>query len=287
MIVFRSLSLGWKKLRRNLWLVGIVYLISFLLFLLIALPLLGVFKGALAGSEVAAKASLALDPNSLLPALLPHSDLFKAAFSLPFVLFGGLLFLLLSLFFAGGAISVFVKEEKGDICQFFAGGGRYFLRFLRLFLFSLIFLGVILFLRGSGNKLISRIFLDSPNEPLVFYSKLALNLVILFLLLFVDMVFDYAKIGMVVGEKKGAFRSTLSALSFSFRNFSASFSLYLLLFLVGGAVTYGVHLLGWRVLHQSAPLLLFLVYQLYFLFRVALTLAFYSSECSLYSVRRR
>jgi hypothetical protein len=285
MIVFKAIFSGWRKLRKNLWLAGLIYLANFVFFLLVALPLWVALNEAIGGTRLAVEPSLALDPNILLPAVLPHISLFKVAIFSPFVLFAGLLFILLNIFFAGGAIFLFVKEEKSKFSRFFLGGGLYFFRFLRLFLISMIFIGLVLLLNSGGGRLLSGVFGDSPNEPLIFYTKFLFSLVILLIFLFVDMTFDYAKIGMVTKDGKKAFSSTLSAFSFSFRNFGAVFSLYLLLFLLGSAATYGVSLLRARLIPQAFPVTLFLIYQAYFLFRVALTLVFYSSESSLYLMR--
>ena len=105
---------------------------------------------------------------------------------------------------------------------------------------------------------------------------------------FINMVFDYAKIGTVArsgrGDSKGMFRETFRAFRFALRNFFSAFGLYLIIALVGFAMFIVFNALRWSVDQSSAGRvsLAILLGQFAIAGRMWTRLVFYASEMHLY-----
>src|SRR5262249_49189962 len=139
----------------------------------------------------------------------------------------GFSYLLLNILFAGGILDVFAsKEERFAMRRFWAGCGAYFWRFFRLLLISLLFYGAAYFVYFLISKPIDAAAKQAATFTPVFYQRWAAVLLLVLLFTFVNMIFDYAKIGAVVGDRRRMFRETISALRFGVRNFFRAYSLY-------------------------------------------------------------
>src|SRR5262249_57924247 len=89
----------------------------------------------------------------------------------------------------------------------------------------------------------------------VIYKRWAAMALLALMFAFVNMVFDYAKIGTVVRsdrwDSKGMFRETVRAFRFAFRNFFNAFGLYLVIAFVGLVVFRTLNSLRWSVNQSS------------------------------------
>src|SRR5262249_46885836 len=108
----------------------------------------------------------------------------------------GVCYLLLNTLLAGGVIGVFNSADGWfTMRKFWGEAGAYFWRFFRLALISLIFyglaVGIYLLLRSPINNAVER---ASAFESVI-YKRWAAMALLALLLAFVNMVFDYAKIG--------------------------------------------------------------------------------------------
>lgn len=84
------------------------------------------------------------------------------------------------------------------------------------------------------------------------YKRWAAMALLALMFAFVNMVFDYAKIGTVVKDSKGMFRETFRALRFTLRNFLSAFGLYLIIAITGLALFLALNYLRWSVDQSSA-----------------------------------
>lgn len=114
-----------------------------------------------------------------------------------------LLTLLSSIFLSGGTIQILAERESGlTMSRFTAGAGRYFWRFLRLFLVwgvgAALCLGVAL---AAGLQLFSR-FQDAGWETATFSTAIFLVLFLLLLLGVFLIVLDYARIRIVLDRDR-------------------------------------------------------------------------------------
>jgi hypothetical protein len=173
------------------------------------------------------------------------------------------------------------QEGKINLASFFGDCGRYFFRFVRVFLISLIAYAIIL---GLFYRAVSDLFhlwtkSASTEWPLIFSSNLKM---LVFVLLFsiVRMFFDYVKLRLVSGNISGAVRTTLSIFSFLGRRFLKAWILYLWVAIFYLFVAAGMLFLG-KLLPGRTSVLLFAVFigqQIFIFFRMWTRVLFVSTE---------
>jgi hypothetical protein len=152
-----------------------------------------------------------------------------------------LLYLVLYVFLNGGIIGRLLDQEsRPALPAFFADCGRYFWRFAKLFLMSLVFyalaFGVIL---GLLSRLLKPVLDQARTEWPPFWLAWLRTVVALLLLSLVHMIFDYARILVVTEDGRRVIPALRKALGFLGRRFFRSWSLYLLIgfgFLAGTAL---------------------------------------------------
>jgi len=160
-----------------------------------------------------------------------------ASFLVPFFLYLGLY-----VFLNGGIIgSLLDRDGRPGLGAFFGDCGRYFWRFGRIFLASLILYGLAFgVILGFLSRLLKPI-LDQARTPWTpfWLAWLRAGLSILLLSL-VHMILDYTRILVVAENERSVRRALRKALAFLGRRFFRSWSLYLLIGagLVTGAALY-------------------------------------------------
>ncbi|MCW5969555.1 MAG: hypothetical protein KIT57_13685 [Blastocatellales bacterium] len=194
-------------------------------------------------------------------------------------------FLIANVLFAGGILGVFSHPDgRFSHARFWAGAGRYFPRFLRLWLLSLVVYG--LAIAGYLLALIpinasdARASAERPGA----IRQWAAAAVLLLALSVINLIFDYARIGAVLGDRARMFAEVFRAARFSFGHFRRTFGLYILLSFVGMCV-FGV-IVGIRgAVEQNTP---FAVFAAVVLGQLAIgarwwsRLSFYSAQLDLY-----
>jgi hypothetical protein len=192
------------------------------------------------------------------------------------------LFLLLQVFLNGGIIGrIAAAEEKVNICNFFGDCGKYFWRFLRVFLISIIGYALVF---GTLGRILSVLYKawikNASTEWTVLVASVTRLLVLLLLFSVTKMFFDYIKIRLVAEASKKAVRATLLNFSFLRGRFLKAWGLFLLVGLVFIAVS-TVYLAVARILplENSIPtVILFLWQQAYIFGRVWTSVLFFSTE---------
>jgi hypothetical protein len=155
--------------------------------------------------------------------------------SLFLLLFCGVLYLLANLFFAGGILEV-LNKPKFTMRRFWRGGGTFFWRFVRLWLYSLFFYGVVLIGHQIVLQAISKAEKQATAEGPVQIKKIILLFVALLLLALVSMAFDYARISTVWRDGRKMWREMVNGWRFALAYVLRAYSLYLLLALIGLAI---------------------------------------------------
>lgn len=208
-------------------------------------------------------------------------------YSLPPILLGfGLFYIILHTFLAGGILSIFSQDTpRFTLKEFIEGAGAHFLRFFGLMLFSWVFIIAIgVFLQDTLTSILSEISSNSYSEVIPFFIMLGINALIFILLLFIQMVFDYARIKVVLEESRNILKSTLDALAFVFKYPFSTFGLFYLIFLFQVAVTV-IYILLKEIIPQSTfPFVLaaFLLQQLFIFAVIWIRCLLYSSQMQLY-----
>lgn len=195
-----------------------------------------------------------------------------------------LLLLPLNSFLAGGAIAQYLTRDLPlTPRRFFENCGRYFWRFFRLFLISLLFYGLVLMLSASLNRLADKIWGKGMVAwPLVWAGRIRM-LVVLVLFLLVHLVFDYAKIILVWEDRRSAWRSMTEAWRFILRNKARTLGLFALLLVL--VLLIGLAWWGFRAATDSAPasllVLVVVAQQCYVLARIGMRLLGWASQAEL------
>lgn len=204
----------------------------------------------------------------------------------PSLMILGLLYILLHAFLAGGILSTFMKESpQFRLKDFLKGAGAHFFRFFLLMLISMVFFLITArFLRGGLNSILSHIRQNAFSEVTPFYLGLLFHALILFFLLLIHMIFDYARIHVVIEESRNVIRSTLRAFGFVFTHLGSTLGLYYLLILISGAVSViYIVVKGW--IPQSAwpgVIFVFLIQQIFMFALIGIRCWLYSSQMELY-----
>lgn len=192
---------------------------------------------------------------------------------------------LFSTYLAGAFIGTYAKSYRVTFSEFLMEGGKYFGKFFRLSLLSLILyylLFVLLFDRWTGA--IPRWTAGEPSEMTPFLHYLVKNTVVLLVLGFITLCFDYAKVRMVVDDRISALFAAGAGIKFVFQHFRRTMGLSILLSLVGLVFIFLFTLLEGQIPQTGywTILLVFLLQQLYMLTRFWLRATFYASQTDLY-----
>jgi len=281
--VFKAIEKGLGITLRKPQLLAILWVVNIVCAAIVAFPLVCLVQTELGHSFLGSNVR-PFDLMWLGEAVLKYQD------AMPAVIGGlvvpALLFLVLYVFLNGGIIGCLLDREGRPTLQaFFGDCGRYFWRFVRLFLASLVFLiltfGVILRLLSALMKL----WLENAwtEWPSVILGNLHF-FVALLLLSIVHMVFDYARIAVVADKETKVLRALRQALNFLKKRFFRSWALYLLVvagFVAGTVVFYAVFGL------LSGPTALFVLLgfvwmQLKLIFRIWIKTLFFAAQAEFY-----
>ncbi len=194
-------------------------------------------------------------------------------------------YLLLSTFLAGGAITIFAGPEwRYEPAAFWQGCGRNFLRLFRLLLYSLPAYAVVIAVNAGLARLGEWIWRDGMEENPVVLFGWGRAALLLLLLLFVNMVFDYAKIRLVVDDSRESLRAALGSFRFAWRNLGRVSATYSAVLLAAAALLVAYWLLCGLLPRSRLPWLLvvLVVQQAYLAARLGLRLLFFASQTALY-----
>jgi len=195
-------------------------------------------------------------------------------------------YVLVSLFLFGGILHSLVETQKTSFSQrFFQGCGKFFGRFLRLLVYSLILwlaLVVFMFILYQVGRVLTG---KGANEQLSFYLLLVEVAVALFFIFFINMIQDYARIRIVTEDSRYVFRSLFQSIGFVFKRLGGTLVLYYLLVLTG--VVIAVIYWGLRSVIPFSTLgtilITLLIYQLFIASHGWLKIAFQAGQLSFYT----
>jgi len=202
------------------------------------------------------------------------------------LLVAAVLYLALQVFLNGGVFGRLLdREGRATLAAFTGDCGRYFGRFTRIFLVSLIFLfltfGIVLELVSA---LIGPAMKSAPTEWLPLILSNAHFLIALLLLSIVHMVVDYTRIAVVADNERRVLKALRHALIFLKRRFFRAWALYLLIVGAALAGTIGLSaVLGPLGGPGTATVIAaFAVMQIYILFRLLVRMLFVAAQAEFY-----
>lgn len=184
-------------------------------------------------------------------------------------------------FLSGGVIDRFARARRTRSHGFFGACGMHMWRLLRL---GLVALAVYAFLFGYVHAWIfddaySRLTLNLTVERTAFAVRVACYLVFGGLLILCNLIFDYARVRIVVEDRRSALGGLIAGARFAWRNLPAALGLYGV-----NAVAFVVLVAAYAITTPGAPRsgwsmwLVLGLGEAYILLRHYLKLIFYASE---------
>jgi hypothetical protein len=197
-------------------------------------------------------------------------------------------YLLIWIFLSGGVLDRYARQRPTRTHGFFAAAGVFFWRFLRL---GVIAAAVYWFLFAYVHeKLFDQWYASATRdldvERTVFFWRAGTYAIFGTLLIAANVLFDYAKVRLVVEDRRSALGAVTAAFAFITRNPVQVLALYAL-----NAFGFVLLLAFWAVIAPGAggaglPMwLAFAVTQMYIIVRLAMKLQFMASETALFQGR--
>jgi hypothetical protein len=283
MSVFKAIAKGLGTTFRKPRLVVILYVVNLVFAVAAAAPLLALIQRELGHSLMGSNVR-PVDALWLGEAALKYGDAAPAL--LAGLIVAAVLYLALQVFLNGGLVGRLLdREGRTTLEPFLADCGRYFWRYVRIFLVSLVFY-VLAF--GVVLKLLAALIRPASEGAVTEWLPLILSnlhfLVALLLLSILRMIVDYARIAVVADGEAKILRALRHALKFLGQRFFKAWAIYLLLVLltVAGAVVFYI-VLGRFAAPGVTGIVAGLVWmQINVLFRVWMRALFVSAQAEYY-----
>jgi len=280
---FKAIVNGMGTTVRKPRLLVSLYVVNLVFAVIVVLPLLVIVQTEL-GASLWGSSVRPVDPMWIGEAVLKYLETLPAL--LAAAVAGGILYLVLHIFLNGGIVGRLLDREGPSRLAAFAGDcGRYFWRFVRLFLMSLLFYVLTL---GVFMQLVSALFRPLDENAVTEWLPLILSnlhfLIALLLLSIVHMIVDYARIAVVADEEKKVLRALRHALTFLRKRFFRAWAIYLIIVALTVAGTVVFHaVLGRLGAAGLAPVIVGLVWmQIYIIFRIWIRTLFVAAEAEFY-----
>lgn len=279
MNIIRFYVHGMREASRRPTMIALLWLANIVL----AAPACLLFSGAL-GAAVG-KSMAPLDQDAMIEFLTGSGGAIRSVTTV--LLVAVVLSAFVSIFMFGGILHTLVRGGAGERPgqTFFAGGGRYYGRFLRLTLCSVVLWVPALALFIPLHVLAAAVMKDSTNEQLGFALTVFRVVLGLFLVFFIKIIMDYARIGIVREDTNKVYDALVRAVRFVFGRLGRTLFLYYLLGVTGLAML-AVYLGLSRLFPGSttaAIVSVFLLSQLFAAGRGWLKIAYQAAELELSS----
>lgn len=289
MKVIQAYVKGWLRVFNSKRIVGVMYLLNFVLALLSAIPIKGLLGSTVSNSLSLGRSKGGFDYTFLNEINQQYGDRISAILdqTLLFVL----LFVVASVFMIGGVLHVFKKDQLNyRLGNFWRGGLKYFGRLFRLTCYFLLVHGLVFLIFFK----IFSVMCDGLNpfnmrseEQMIHAGMILLPIYLIFFTL-IALIQDFAKVHLVHTQPKLLFQTFWGSFKLVFKNLGKFFGLYLLNIITFFAVT-GVYWLAssqTEGITNSAVLFTFILGQIFILARIAMKLLNLSSITYLYKWTR-
>lgn len=202
----------------------------------------------------------------------------------------GISYMIAWMFLLGGILERFAHhDERLTMERFFSASGRYFLRFILVFLLSAVFYFLIFTVIAPALfSFIANSTRDATVERSVFFMVAGAYALVALLLAAVNMVFDYAKISTVINGHRNMLEAALAGWRFVFAHPAKAFGLYFVLgiFLLFALVVYGFFAPGAGQASGFTIFLAFLAGQIFLVSKLIVRLTFFGGQMALYESTR-
>ena len=198
------------------------------------------------------------------------------------------IYVLIWIFLSGGVLDRYARQRPTRASGFFAAAGVFFWRFLRLGVIAgLVYWFLFAYLHEQlFDVWYVRATRDVDVERTAFFWRVGMYAAFGSLLVAANVLFDYAKVRLVVEDRRSAVGAAIAAFAFITRNPGQVLALYAL-----NAVVFALLLAVWAVVAPGAGgaglsvWLAFAGTQVYIVLRLAMKLQFMASQTALFQRR--
>ena len=284
MVILDAIRTGLKKVNSNLHFIGLLWVLNIAFAMILSMTLFRLLNADLSGS---------LTGDSLLQGFeyrWYQEFFFKYRTTLEMftntLTIVGSIFILIQSFLLGGILTVLNSGERKTLfIDFFYGGVRYFYRFFKVLLLSMVFYVGLFFINRWGTAATENLLGASESEALRI-SVIVLRYVLLALIFFfLNIIFDYTKIRIVVHEETKILREWWRAVKFTVSHPGPTIGLFVLLFLLGAGI-FGIYYFSEDIFQPLSSygmiFLVFVLHQIYIAARLWLRMMFYASQLALW-----
>jgi hypothetical protein len=268
---------AWNERKMLFWLYGFNFIFAYLL----TLPISMMLSNALDRTTAAEKVLQAFD-FAIFSSIINEYGI-GLTFSRLLITIG-LFYLVLNIFFAGGVLEVFVEEKRFKLSDFFSGCVEYFNRFLKLFLISLLFLVGVFIVNLLLSTLSGLLTENATTEHAGILLFVLRMVIVVFLLAFTNMIFDYAKIVTIVNDYYDMIKAVKVTLMFVMMSLFKTVGLYALYFLTA-VVIVCIYLFIASLIDISngfMVLIFFILSQVYMVAKIWIRISFFAGQYSFY-----
>ena len=236
MRVLRSYGHGIREATSQPKMISVLWLINFLFATVFFYTVFNFLARTIGKSQASESLLQKLDFNFIFELLAHHGGAVQTILCLFLILI--FIYLLVSIFLTGGILFTLTnsmrmaateRREERFAAVFFQGAGKFFGRFFRLFIYSLLLWVIFIILNVLLNLVCRPLTSNGTNEQLMlylFWARLAIGFFLFFL---IKMILDYTRIKIVLEDTRSVFRSLLQTMGFVFQNFGKTLALYYLL----------------------------------------------------------
>jgi len=266
--------------------VFVLWVVNFLFGSILYFLISGFLSESLSWSTQAKTLMKKGDFNVLLDILIHHKGEVSTLLAVGILLL--FFYYLISLFLKGGVLfslsesidSIPAEKKERFASHFFKGAGRFFGRFFRLLIYSLIFWAGFILVNVLFNLLVGILTDRGSNEKMFFIMFWVRVAVFIFFYFFILMVLDYARIKIVLENSREVFKTMFWALGFVLKKLGRTLALYYILVATGVLIAAVYWLIDSVIPGQTLIMvfLAFMVGQIFILARSWLTITFQAAQ---------
>lgn len=194
------------------------------------------------------------------------------------------IYTIIQTFYLGGLISVFNQFNKNHFVDFFYGGVKYFFRFFKVLLVSVIFYSIAFLMNDLLGDLITVVFRNTEFMKTEFIMRFLRYTFLLFLIGIITLISDYSKIALALKDKTKVLQEIIYASNFIKNNFSIVFLVFLFIAFLGavGSIVYNLIVIEIPRTPYYFLAISFFLQQMLIIFRLLIRMLFCSSEVILF-----
>lgn len=205
---------------------------------------------------------------------------------IPYVLIGlAAIYILIQIFFLGGMISVFNNTKKNHYVDFFFGGVKYWYRFTKVLIISLVFYAAAFLINDLLGSLLIYAFSNQEKIIIEFILRASRYSLLIFLIGITSLTGDYVKVALAIRDVDSVTAVIIPVIRLLKTHFYRVFISFFIVSLLGalGAAVYNIIDNMLPKSHYIYFILAFILQQMLIIFRLFVRMLFTSTEVILYN----